>query len=141
MLLCSESVKEKLEKELLFSKELVDDNRLEESCGLAHQIEWLKRYAHHNNEKAGCEFTHIELVPDFAPHSFCFIMWALAKENHPKAIQPGSYAAKQYPELVGYTFWFNGGLIFHGAHDGGGDGGPPTFSVSLVPVNGWSVHT
>ncbi len=34
-----------------------------------------------------------------------------------------------------------GGLIFHGAHDRGGDGGPPTFSVSLTPASGWRIHT
>lgn len=36
--------------------------------------------------------------------------------------------------------WF-GGLIFHGSHDGGGDGGAPSFSVCLSPVDGWSIHT
>ena len=34
-----------------------------------------------------------------------------------------------------------GGMIFHGNHDGGGDGGAPTFSVCLSPVDGWSLHT
>lgn len=34
-----------------------------------------------------------------------------------------------------------GGLIFHGSHDGGGDGGPQSFSVCLSPVDGWSIHT
>lgn len=28
-------------------------------------------------------------------------------------------------------FVLNGGIIFHGRHDGWGNGGPPTFSVSL----------
>jgi len=37
--------------------------------------------------------------------------------------------------------WFNGGLIFHGPHDNGGDGGAPTFSVNLLPQDGWSIHT
>jgi len=37
--------------------------------------------------------------------------------------------------------WFNGGLIFHGPHDNGGDGGAPTFSVNLSPQDGWSIHT
>lgn len=36
---------------------------------------------------------------------------------------------------------FHGGLIFHGAHDGGGNGGAPTYSVNLEPVDGWSIHT
>lgn len=34
-----------------------------------------------------------------------------------------------------------GGLIFHGSHDGGGDGGMPSLSVCLSPVDGWSIHT
>lgn len=35
----------------------------------------------------------------------------------------------------------NGGIIFHGKHDNGGDGSAPTFSVSLTPCNGWQIHT
>lgn len=35
----------------------------------------------------------------------------------------------------------NGGLIYHGSHDGGGDGSAPTFSVCLTPTTGWSIHT
>ena len=35
----------------------------------------------------------------------------------------------------------NGGLIYHGPHDGGGNGGAPTFSVSLEPGQGWAIHT
>ena len=36
-----------------------------------------------------------------------------------------------------------GGLIFHGSHDGFGNGGAPTFSVSLSTDKevGWSIHT
>lgn len=37
--------------------------------------------------------------------------------------------------------WIHGGLIFHGPHDGGGNGGAPTYSVSLEPTEGWSLHT
>jgi len=41
-----------------------------------------------------------------------------------------------------WKFWFNGGLIFHGRHDGYGSGQAPTFSVSLTPVDDdWSIHT
>jgi Domain of unknown function (DUF4120) len=36
---------------------------------------------------------------------------------------------------------FQGGLIFHGKHDAGGNGDAPTFSVSLTPIDGWSLHT
>ena len=40
-------------------------------------------------------------------------------------------------------FVLNGGFIFHGTHDGWGNGGPPTFSVSLSTEKkiGWSIHT
>ncbi len=36
-----------------------------------------------------------------------------------------------------------GGFIFHGPHDGFGNGGAPTFSVSLATEKevGWSIHT
>ena len=50
------------------------------------------------------------------------------------------------------SFWFvetdeegrrgiNGGIIFHGSHDNGGDGDGPTFSVNLSPTDGYLVHT
>lgn len=40
-------------------------------------------------------------------------------------------------------FEFNGGFIFHGIHDGYGNGGAPTFSVllSTEKKTGWSIHT
>ena len=40
-------------------------------------------------------------------------------------------------------FVLNGGFIFHGKHDGYGNGGAPTFSVSIGNdrVTGWSIHT
>lgn len=56
---------------------------------------------------------------DFAPYSFYFV---------------------RYDKQTG-DFKSNGGIIFHGEHDNGGDGGSPTFSVCLEPVNGWSIHT
>ena len=34
-----------------------------------------------------------------------------------------------------------GGIIFHGAHDHGGDGSGPTFSVSGGNVEGYMIHT
>lgn len=37
--------------------------------------------------------------------------------------------------------WLHGGLSFHGPHDGGGDGGAPTFSVNVNPITGWTLHT
>jgi len=49
-------------------------------------------------------------------------------------------------DFAPYSFEFsvgglNGGMIFHGGHDGGGDGGGPTLSVCLTPTTGWSLHT
>jgi len=40
-------------------------------------------------------------------------------------------------------FEMNGGFIYHGPHDGFGNGGAPTFSVCLAPdkTAGWSIHT
>lgn len=36
---------------------------------------------------------------------------------------------------------YNGGLIFHGSHDGFGSGSAPTFSVTMNATRGWSIHT
>lgn len=57
------------------------------------------------------------LYKDFAPYSFEFVL-------------------KRKGEAL-----FNGGIIYHGSHDGGGNGDAPTYSVSLSPTQGWSVHT
>jgi hypothetical protein len=54
----------------------------------------------------------VYLWKDFAPHSFTFFAAGL-----------------------------QGGLIFHGPHDGGGDGSGPTYSVNLTPCDGWRLHT
>ena len=48
------------------------------------------------------------------------------------------YFSRQYADG---TFAGNGGIIWHGKHDNGGDGSSSTFSVCLTPVNGWSIHT
>jgi len=37
--------------------------------------------------------------------------------------------------------WMAGGLIYHGPHDGFGNGGPPSFSVSLSGEAGWQIHS
>jgi hypothetical protein len=59
-----------------------------------------------------------KLFRDFAPHSWEFVIFRQDGESR-----------------------FNGGVIYHGPHDRGGDGGAPTFSVSLTPCEGWSIHT
>lgn len=55
---------------------------------------------------------------DFAPLSFGFAV-----------IRPDGRA------------WICGGLIYHGSHDGRGNGGAPTYAVNVQPVTGWSLHT
>ena len=40
-----------------------------------------------------------------------------------------------------WAHWFNGGLIYHGSHDGYGSGSAPTLSVTVGPTDGWSIHT
>ena len=43
--------------------------------------------------------------------------------------------------MLGTTRALDGGIIYHGLHDGGGNGSWPTFSVCLEPTQGWSIHT
>lgn len=70
------------------------------------------------------------LVKDYAPFSFEFAHYYEDANN-------GTH------EIDGtmYRMFINGGLIFHGQHDGGGCGSAPTFSVNLTPSTGWSIHT
>lgn len=64
----------------------------------------------------------VRLYKDFAPYSFEFV--------------------KEYQAESGeWVTAYNGGLIYHGPHDRGGDGSAPTFSVNVTPHNGWSIHT
>lgn len=48
-----------------------------------------------------------------------------------------------FGRYVNGVFMGNGGVIFHGKHDRGGDGGTPTFSVCIEPDSHshWSIHT
>ena len=58
-----------------------------------------------------------------------------------------------YPDFAPFSLYFerkknnvfdgNGGFIFHGVHDGGGNGSAPTFSVSISnsTKSRWSIHT
>ncbi len=60
----------------------------------------------------------VEFVKDLAPLS---LTWGIIRED-------GSCP-------------LNGGMIFHGPHDGFGSGSVPTFSVSLSSEHGWQLHT
>ena len=90
--------------------------------GLAEQLDerldYLDTYAEHGDHGK----TRCLLCRDFAPYSCSFVMEVLGDDGQ-------------------YRRWFNGGLIFHGPHDNGGDGSYPTLSVTLNPVHGWQVHT
>ena len=63
----------------------------------------------------------VVLSPDFAPHSFEFLVERSVAD--------------------GWEATLIGGLLFHGPHDGFGSGAGPTFAVSLTPTVGWSIHT
>ena len=65
---------------------------------------------------------------------------------------PEGWIVELYSDFAPYSFFWTqstptgqggliGGLIYHGLHDGGGSGGAPIFSVNLIPINGWSIHT
>lgn len=71
-------------------------------------------------ELTGTEKTRCNLFKDFAPYSFYFEV--------------------QIKRDGIWKLFMNGGLIFHGPTDNG-CGGPPTYSVTLSPVDGWSIHT
>jgi len=85
---------------------------------LRKNLDYLDTYA--DQDKQG--LTECLLFSDFAPNSFHFIM---NKKN-----SKGDYVR-----------WFNGGLIFHGSHDGYGSGEAPTLAVTVNPTDGWSIHT
>jgi hypothetical protein len=77
----------------------------------------------------GCDWDdpgqiRVSLAKDFAPMSFS-VVWERRQSD-------GSY-----------KYMLNGGLVFHGPHDNGGDGGMPTLSVEINPnvKPHWSVHT
>jgi len=87
---------------------------------LQKNLDYLDGYAS-GRRSEGLE-TRCTLFKDWAPQSFAFLM-EMRKDG-------GAWER-----------WFNGGLIFHGPHDNGGDGGMPTLSVCLSPTDGWSIHT
>lgn len=97
--------------------EIFCENRLKEAFEEANSknlMENLNFQLNRLGELAG-EGT-VSLMKDFAPFSFYF---ALKNERFP----------------------LEGGLIYHGTHDNGGDGGFPTYSVNLNAITGWSIHT
>jgi hypothetical protein len=106
-------------------KDLID-GKLDEALKYAESIkddslqkclDRLKQYE--ETYKDGGDNIETEITTDFAPYSFYFVRF---RQNTPEFIS-------------------NGGIIFHGKHDNGGDGSSPTFSVNLTPTNSWAIHT
>jgi hypothetical protein len=115
MLNVNETCKDRLDEVRAFADSLGDDWRKQ----FEERLEYLGTYAEHGEDGK----TRCDLYTDFAPHSFYFVMHLRDKST------------------CEYKEWFNGGLIFHGPHDNGGDGGLPTLSVNVDGSYGWSVHT
>lgn len=88
--------------------------KTEQLDGLKERLAYLENY--------GSQETQCRIYKDFAPFSFSFVLYRKSKEGE-------------------WEPWFNGGLIYHGPHDNGGDGGAPTFSVNLSSHHGWAIHT
>lgn len=88
---------------------------------LEEQLTYLANYA--CRPDGDTEKTRAILTKDFAPYSFNVVI-----EERPS------------PDAE-YTYWLNGGLIFHGPHGGHGSGGAPTYSTCLEPTRGWAMHT
>jgi hypothetical protein len=87
---------------------------------LKRALDRLEAFTRKNQE--GAIVSRVLLYPDFAPHSFGFLLQTRARD--------GAWQASMV-----------GGVIYHGAHDGNGSGAAPTLAVTLTPVTGWSIHT
>ena len=84
-----------------------------------HGLEESLRKAFSRLQRYSLQGCSVSLYADFAPLSLYFEISSNGK------------------------FILNGGMIFHGPHDGYGSGGAPAFSVSLDSgrIVGWSIHT
>lgn len=82
---------------------------------LEERLTYLERYA-------APRPTRCTLRPDFAPYSFALAMEVRGKDGE-------------------WHLMFEGGLLYHGPHDGHGSGLYPTLSVTTTPTLGWSLHT
>jgi hypothetical protein len=89
------------------------DKNAENNGSLAGRLEYLEKY--------GGDKMRVKLFKDFAPFSFGFVI----EQKHGD----------------GWQHVFTGGLIFHGPQDGLGSGSGPTFSSTVTPTIGWSIHT
>jgi hypothetical protein len=107
-----------LEIEKYFAEVEAFAAKIGKSDQLKAELDYLDTYAEHGERaKSMCV-----LFKDFAPYSFGFTMYLKNDQGT-------------------YVQWFHGGLIYHGAVDGFGSCAGPTFSVTVNPNDGWSVHT
>jgi hypothetical protein len=94
---------------------------------------------------------HLEAVRKFAARTGQRLQLE-EKINDLIAYLPDNWTVELYKDFAPYSFFWTetspigksgmiGGLIYHGQHDGGGNGGAPTFSVNLMPSKGWCIHT
>jgi len=107
-----------IEDKAHFESVLAFANKVGLRAQLDDKLKFLDEYAEHGERGK----TRCRIYRDFAPYSFAFLI-------------------EQRNGNGGYQAWFNGGLLFHGAHDNGGDGSFPTLAVCLNPSVGWQIHT
>jgi Domain of unknown function (DUF4120) len=91
-----------------------DDNG---NSTLKSRLDYLEKYGGTDNDR-----TRVRLFRDFAPYSFAFLI-------------------ERKDDRDEWRTLFNGGLLYHGPHDGHGSGGAPTLAVTLTPTTGWAIHT
>ena len=140
MLVISREIEKDMVDAMQVSKQLQFEGRIDQHSTLESNLGYLMIYACVDaDDPERYNHCRVFVSRDFAPHSFSLTWFVKAKEGEGLTAQ--DYPARDYPELVGYTYWINGGLILHGNHDNGGDGGAPTLSMNLTPVSGWSIHT
>jgi hypothetical protein len=120
MLKISEKVQKYYDEVIAFAKSIgLYDN--DANVSLKWCLDYLANYG--GNDENGEDRCVVELYKDFAPYSFEFTIYRRGSNGQPDVV------------------WFNGGLIFHGDHDGHGSGSAPTLAVTLTPTDGWSIHT
>jgi len=95
---------------------------------------------------------HLAIVREFADRSGQRDQFESRLSDLYRFISAEGYMIMLYEDFAPFSFYWeeiapngkrsmNGGLIYHGPHDGGGNGSEPTFSVSLEPCQGWAIHT
>ena len=86
------------------------------SSNLEERLRYLDLYA------SPARNSRCTLYHDHAPYSFAFVLEVQDSDGR-------------------WRTWFEGGLLYHGPHDGGGSGCYPTLAVLLTPTVGWAIHT